>query len=134
MSLLCGHDMQVVEPGAEHLSAGTQVQPMMRSGGGSIVLVSSSVAYHGYAAHEATAAAKGAVNGLALSAANTYAPHNIRVNVCSPGLVRAAASRVPCTLSSSACEPARLQALARWRCWLQLVRHAMTVVTLLRVP
>ncbi len=67
-----------------------QVQPLMKSGGGSIVLVSSSVAYRGYANHEAISAAKGAVNALALSAASTYAPHNIRVNVCSPGLVRAA--------------------------------------------
>lgn len=68
---------------------GAQVEPLMKSGGGSIVLVSSSVAYRGYASHEATSAAKGAVNALALSAASSYAPHNIRVNVCSPGLVRA---------------------------------------------
>jgi len=92
--------MQVAEPETEHLVAGTQVQPMMRSGGGAIVLVSSSVAYHGYAAHEATAAAKGAVNGLALSAASTYAPHNIRVNVCSPGLVCALHSLVQCMRAS----------------------------------
>ena len=61
---------------------------MMSSGGGSIALCSSSIAHRGMANHDALAAAKGAVSSLALSAASTYSPHNIRVNVCVPGVVR----------------------------------------------
>jgi NAD(P)-dependent dehydrogenase (short-subunit alcohol dehydrogenase family) len=38
--------------------------------------------------HEAIAAAKGAINGLVLSAAASYAPRGIRVNAVAPGLVR----------------------------------------------
>jgi len=69
------------------------VKAMTRSGagGGSIVLCSSAVARFGLPNHEAIAAAKGAVAGLALSAAATYAPQNVRVNVVSPGLVRSQA-------------------------------------------
>lgn len=59
-----------------------------RSGGGSIVLVSSAAARVGLANHEAVAAAKAGVQGLGLSAAATYAPRGVRVNVVSPGLVR----------------------------------------------
>jgi NAD(P)-dependent dehydrogenase (short-subunit alcohol dehydrogenase family) len=56
--------------------------------GGSIVLVSSAAARVGLANHEAIAAAKAGVIGLALSAAATYAPRGIRVNCVAPGLVR----------------------------------------------
>ena len=62
---------------------------MMKSGGGSIVLVSSAVARRGFPNHEAIAAAKAGVMGLALSAAATYAGHGIRVNCVAPGLVDA---------------------------------------------
>jgi NAD(P)-dependent dehydrogenase (short-subunit alcohol dehydrogenase family) len=67
------------------------VKAMTRAGakGGSVVLCSSAVARFGLPNHEAIAAAKGAVAALALSAAATYAPQNVRVNVVSPGLVRA---------------------------------------------
>jgi NAD(P)-dependent dehydrogenase (short-subunit alcohol dehydrogenase family) len=66
------------------------VKAMTRAGanGGSVVLCSSAVARFGLPNHEAIAAAKGAVAALALSAAATYAPQNVRVNVVSPGLVR----------------------------------------------
>lgn len=56
--------------------------------GGSIVLASTVATQIGLANHESIAAAKGAVNGLVLSAAATYAPKHIRVNAVAPGLVR----------------------------------------------
>ena len=64
------------------------VNSMKRGKGGSIVLFSSSVAKHGIPNHEAIASAKGAVQGLMLSAAATYANKNIRINCVSPGMVR----------------------------------------------
>ncbi len=62
-------------------------------GGGSIVLMSSAAARIGLANHEAIAAAKAGVIGLALSASATYAPRGVRVNVVAPGLVRTPLSR-----------------------------------------
>jgi NAD(P)-dependent dehydrogenase (short-subunit alcohol dehydrogenase family) len=59
----------------------------MMSTGGSIVLCATAAARTGMANHEAIAAAKGGVMGLALSAAATYAPRRIRVNCVAPGLV-----------------------------------------------
>lgn len=56
--------------------------------GGSIVLMASVAARFGLANHEAVAAAKAGVVGLALAAAATYAPKGIRVNAVAPGLVR----------------------------------------------
>jgi 3-oxoacyl-[acyl-carrier protein] reductase len=61
---------------------------MMKTGGGSIVLMSSAVAQRGMINHEAIAAAKAGVAGLALSAAATYARYGIRVNCVAPGLTR----------------------------------------------
>jgi NAD(P)-dependent dehydrogenase (short-subunit alcohol dehydrogenase family) len=58
--------------------------------GGSIVLVSTAAAHAGLPNHEAIAAAKAGVEGLARSAAATYATRGIRVNVVAPGLVRSA--------------------------------------------
>jgi NAD(P)-dependent dehydrogenase (short-subunit alcohol dehydrogenase family) len=60
----------------------------MMNTGGSIVLASTVAATIGLTNHEAIATAKGAVNGLVLSAAATYAPRNIRVNAVAPGLVK----------------------------------------------
>jgi len=56
--------------------------------GGSIVLTASAVALHGLPNHEAIAAAKGAVIGLARSAAATYARRGLRINVIAPGLTQ----------------------------------------------
>jgi 3-oxoacyl-[acyl-carrier protein] reductase len=57
------------------------------SRGGSVVLVSSAVARTGLPNHEAVAAAKAGVAGLALSAAATYAPRGLRFNAIAPGLM-----------------------------------------------
>ena len=56
--------------------------------GGSVVLISSAAARFGLANHEAIAAAKAGVEGLALSAAATYASRRIRFNCVAPGLVQ----------------------------------------------
>ena len=56
--------------------------------GGSIVLISSAGARVGLVNHEAIAAAKAGILGLALSAAASYASRGIRVNCVAPGLVR----------------------------------------------
>jgi len=68
------------------------VKAMIRSKGpvkgGSIVLCSSAVASHGLSNHEAIAAAKAGVVGLAKSAAASYAPQGVRVNCVAPGLTR----------------------------------------------
>ncbi len=61
---------------------------MSRSGGGSVVLMSSAAARIGLSNHDAIAAAKAGVIGLAMASAATYAPRNVRVNVVAPGLVR----------------------------------------------
>ena len=56
--------------------------------GGSVVFLSSVAARIGLQNHEAIAAAKAGLIGLALSAAATYAPKRIRFNVVAPGLTR----------------------------------------------
>jgi NAD(P)-dependent dehydrogenase (short-subunit alcohol dehydrogenase family) len=65
------------------------VAPQMgKTGGGSIVLMSSAAARIGLPNHEAIAAAKAGVIGLTLASAATYAPRGVRVNAVAPGLVR----------------------------------------------
>lgn len=54
--------------------------------GGSVVLLSSSAAQIGLVNHEAIAAAKAGIIGLARSAAATYANTGLRFNVIAPGL------------------------------------------------
>ncbi|CAM2764293.1 SDR family NAD(P)-dependent oxidoreductase [Legionella worsleiensis] len=56
--------------------------------GGSVVLISSAAALTGLANHEAIAAAKAGVIGLAQSAAATYASSRLRINVVAPGMVK----------------------------------------------
>ncbi len=99
---------------------------MMKTGGGSIVLMSSAVAQRGMINHEAIAAAKAGVAGLALSAAATYARYNIRVNCVAPGLTRTpltqALTKNEASLKLSAAlhplgrigEPAEVASAIRW--------------------
>ncbi|KPV41518.1 short-chain dehydrogenase [Thiohalorhabdus denitrificans] len=69
------------------------VAELRRAGGeGAAVLVSSTVARAGVPNHEAVAAAKAAVEGLARSAAATYARDGIRINAVAPGLLRGPAT------------------------------------------
>jgi 3-oxoacyl-[acyl-carrier protein] reductase len=58
----------------------------MQKSGGSIVLMTSAVARHGFAAHEAIAAAKAGVIGLMLATAASYASKGVRANCVAPGL------------------------------------------------
>lgn len=68
--------------------AGVKAMTKNAPSGGSIVLCASAVARTGLPNHEAIAAAKAGVTGLALSAAASYASQNVRVNVVAPGLTR----------------------------------------------
>jgi NAD(P)-dependent dehydrogenase (short-subunit alcohol dehydrogenase family) len=61
---------------------------LLKTDGGSVVLVSSAAARIGLANHEAIAAAKAGIVGLMLSAAATYARQRIRFNAVAPGLTK----------------------------------------------
>ncbi len=86
---------------------------LLREQGGTIVLFASAAAEIGIQNHEAIAAAKAGIIGLARSAAATYAANNIRVNVVSPGLVRTEMTRRIWENSASAAASAQLHALGR---------------------
>ena len=86
---------------------------LLRERGGSIVLFGSAAAEIGIQNHEAIAAAKAGVIGLARSAAATYAPFNIRVNVVSPGLVRTELTRRIWENPASATASCSIHALGR---------------------
>jgi len=85
----------------------------MRSQGGSVVLFASAAAEIGIANHEAIAAAKAGVIGLARSAAATYATNNLRFNVISPGLVRTEMTRRIWENAASAAASTEMHALGR---------------------
>lgn len=86
---------------------------LLRERGGSIVLFASAAAEIGIQNHEAIAAAKAGVIGLARAAAATYAPHNIRVNVASPWLTRTELTRRIWDNPASAAASSELHALNR---------------------
>lgn len=85
----------------------------MRPTGGSIVLISSAAAKIGLANHEAIAAAKAGIVGLALSAAATYAARGIRVNSVSPGLVKSEITRKLWESEAAAAMSSQMHALGR---------------------
>lgn len=99
---------------------------MMKTGGGSLVFMTSAVAQRGMINHEAIAAAKAGIVGLAQSAAATYARFNIRVNCVAPGLTRtplsAALTRNEASLKASTAlhplgrigEPDEVASAVRW--------------------
>ncbi len=85
----------------------------MRSGGGSVVLISSAAARIGITNHEAIAAAKGAIEGLARSAAASYGHQQVRVNVVAPGLVRSEMTRSIWDNETAAAASVAMHALGR---------------------
>ena len=85
----------------------------MQSTGGSIVFVSSGAAQRGLPNHEAIAAAKAGLIGLALSGAATYARCSIRVNCVAPGLVRTPLSEPITRVESALRYSTSLHALRR---------------------
>lgn len=86
---------------------------LLRERGGTIILFASAAAEIGIQNHEAIAAAKAGVIGLARSAAATYAANNIRVNVVSPGLIRTAMTQRIWENPASASASTQLHALGR---------------------
>lgn len=85
----------------------------MRDTAGSVVLVSTAAARIGIPNHEAIAAAKAGVEGLARSAAASYASKGIRVNVVAPGLVKSEMSRSIWANESAAAASVEMHALGR---------------------
>lgn len=86
---------------------------LLRPSGGSVVLMSSAAAALGIANHEAIASAKAGIEGLARSAAASYANANIRFNVVSPGLVKTNLTRRIWETPAVAQASAELHALGR---------------------
>lgn len=86
---------------------------MRQQGGGSIVLMSSVAARRGLLNHEAIAAAKAGVEGLALSAAASYARYQVRVNCVAPGLTRTGLTQALTQNESVAKTSASLHPLGR---------------------
>lgn len=107
-------------------AAGRLVTGSSAPDGLSVVLMSTAAARIGLANHEAVAAAKAGVEGLARSAAATYAPRGMRVNVVAPGLTRTPLTQritdsAPALAASSAMhalgrigEPAEVAAAVAW--------------------
>jgi 3-oxoacyl-[acyl-carrier protein] reductase len=85
----------------------------LRSRGGAVVLIGSAAGAFGIANHEAIASAKAGIEGLARSAAASYAAQNIRFNVVSPGLVKTDLTRKIWESAAVAAASCELHALGR---------------------
>ncbi len=86
---------------------------LLRKTGGCVVLLGSAAGALGIANHEAIASAKAGIEGLAKSAAATYAGQNIRFNVVSPGLVKTNLTKRIWEAAPVAAASAELHALGR---------------------
>ena len=69
------------------------IEPMKRSGGGSIVNISSTAGLYPFPDGTAYASSKFAVTGMTRVAAMDLGPHNIRVNSVHPGVIRTAMTK-----------------------------------------
>jgi 3-oxoacyl-[acyl-carrier protein] reductase len=103
---------------------------LMREKGGSIVLFASAASEIGIANHEAIAAAKAGVIGLARAASASYAQANLRFNVVSPGLVKTEMTRRLWQNEVSAKASQQMHALGR----LGEVQHITSIVHWLLAP
>ena len=94
-------------------AAAQAMQRNREPAGGAVVLMASVASRLGLANHEAIAAAKGGVEGLARAAAASYAPRQIRVNVVAPGLVRTPMSARLTSSEAAEEASAKMHALGR---------------------
>ena len=83
-------------------------------GAGSVVFVSSAAARLGLINHEAIAAAKAGVQGLALAAAATYARRGLRFNCVAPGLTETPLTARLMSSEASAKASLNMHALGRF--------------------
>ena len=86
---------------------------IMANRGGSVVLMSSAAARIGLPSHEAIAAAKAGIIGLAQSAAASYASRNLRFNVVAPGLIQTKMTRKIWESERAAANSTAMHALGR---------------------
>ncbi len=86
---------------------------IMAKRGGSVVLMSSAAARIGLPSHEAIAAAKSGIIGLAQSAAASYASRNLRFNVVAPGLIKTKLTKKIWESDKAAANSTALHALGR---------------------
>ncbi len=98
--------------------------------GGSVVFISSAAAIEGLSNHDAIAAAKAGVIGLALSCAASYASSNLRFNVVAPGLVETSLTRSITSNETSRKFSENMHALGR----LGTPKHIANAVTFLLNP
>lgn len=65
----------------------TRAYPLLRASGGSVIIISSTAAFHATRGNPAYAASKAGAMGLTRTLADAWAPEGIRVNGIAPGMV-----------------------------------------------